>query len=67
MPNIYIVMKKKKIYNSDIVNLLCFNRYFPYDINICLKESIIDNQGRRKLKNSKIKILFIHRLGSRPW
>ena len=60
MPNIYIVTKKKKIYNSDIVNLLCFNRYFSCDINICLKESITDNQGRQKLKNSKIKILFIH-------
>ena len=60
MPNIYIVTKKKKIYNSDIVNLLCFNRCFSCDINICLKESITDNQGRQKLKNSKIKILFIH-------
>ena len=60
MPNIYIVTKKKKTYNSDLVNLLCFSRYFSCDINICLKESITDNQGRQKLKNSKMKILFIH-------
>ena len=34
-------------------------------LRFSLKESIIDNQGRLDNKNSKIKILFIHRLGSK--
>ena len=34
-----------------------------------LKESIFNNQGRLENENSriKIKILFINRLGSKPW
>ena len=31
-----------------------------------LKESIINNQGRLENKNLKIRILFIHRIESKP-
>ena len=39
-------------------------------LRFCLTESITDNPGTLDTKNSKIlkkKILFIHRLGSKPW